>query len=47
MFGVEFVAINIVVDTLRGISYKLRMKGVPISVSSYIYGDHMLVIHNT
>ena len=34
-------------EALRGIRYKLRMMGVPISGPSYIYGDNMSVIHNT
>ena len=38
---------KIVMETLRGISYKLRMMGVLISIPSYIYGYNMLVIHNT
>ena len=35
------------VEALRGLRYKLRMMGVPISGPSYIYGDNMSVIHNT
>ena len=46
VFGSEFVAINIIMETLRGIRYKLRMMGVTISGPSYIYGDKMSVIHN-
>ena len=34
-------------ETLRGLRYKLRMMGVPISGPSHIYGDNMSVIHNT
>ena len=34
-------------ETLRGIRYKLRMMGVPIYGPLYIYGEDMLVIHNT
>ena len=37
----------IVIETLQGIRYKLRMMGVTNSCPSYIYGDKMLVIHNT
>ena len=47
MFGVEFFAMKIVTKTIQGISYKLKMMGVPIYGPSYIYGDNMLVIHNT
>ena len=38
---------NIVMETIRGIRYKLRMMGVPIYGQSYIFGDNMSVIHNT
>ena len=34
-------------ECLRGLRYKLRMMGVPISGPSYIYGDNMSVIKNT
>ena len=46
MFGAEFVSMKIVMETLRGIRYKLRMMGVPISGPSYIYWENMLVIHH-
>ena len=38
---------NIVLETLLGIKYKLRIMGVPISGPSYIYEDNISVIHNT
>lgn len=47
VFGAEFVAMKIGVEVLRGIHYKLRMMGVPLSGPSYIYGDNMSVINNT
>jgi hypothetical protein len=47
VFGAEFVAMKIRMESLRGLRYKLRMMGVRISGPSYIYGDNMLVIHNT
>ena len=47
VFWAEFVAIEIVMETLRGIRYNLRMMGVPISGPLYIYGDNMSFIHNT
>ena len=47
VFGAEFVATKIVMETLWGIRYKLRMMGVPTSGPLYIYGENMLVIHNT
>ena len=47
VFGAKFVAMNQGIDALRGLRYKLRMMGVPISGPSYIYGDNMSVIHNS
>ena len=47
VFGAEFVAMKQGMEALRGLRYKLRMMGVPISGPSYIYGDNMSVIHNT
>ena len=47
VFGAEFVAMKHGVEALRGLRYKLRMMGVPISGPSYIYGDNMSVIYNT
>ena len=47
MFWAEFMAMKIFMETLRGIRYKLRMMGVPISGPSYIYGYIMSVIRNT
>ena len=47
VFGAEFVAMKQGMETLRGIRYKLRMMGVPLSGPSYIYGDNMSVVHNT
>jgi hypothetical protein len=47
VFGAEFVAMKIGMESLRGLRYKLRMMGVGISGPLYIYGDNMSVIHNT
>ena len=47
VFGAEFVDMNIVMENIRGIRYKLSMTEVPISGPSYIYGDNMSIIHNT
>jgi hypothetical protein len=47
VFGAEFVAMKQGMETLRGIRYKLRMMGVPLSGPSFIYGDNMSVVHNT
>ena len=35
------------IEALRGIRYKLRMMGVPLTGPSFVYGDNMSVIHNT
>ena len=47
VFGAEFVAMKIGMEALRGLPYKLRMMGAPLSGPSYIYGDNMSVIYNT
>ena len=46
VFGAEMVPMKTGVDTLRGLRYKLRMMGVPISGPTYIYGVNMSVINN-
>jgi hypothetical protein len=47
VFGAEFVAMKQGMEALPGLRYKLQMMGVAILGPSYIYGDNMLVIHNT
>lgn len=47
VFGAEFVAMKHGMETLRGLRYKLRMMGVPLTGPSFIYGDNMSVIYNT
>jgi hypothetical protein len=47
VFGAEFCAMTQGMERLRGLRYKLRMMGVPISGPSFVYGDNMSVIHNT
>ena len=47
MFGAEFVATKLGMESLRGLRYKLRIMGVPIFGPSLIYGDKISVIHNT
>ena len=46
-FGTEFVAMKVRIKAIPAIQYKLRMMGISMSGASYIYGDSMLVIHNT
>ena len=47
MIGAEFVTMKKGIDTLRGLRYMHRMMGIPISGSSYVYGNNMSVVHNT
>jgi hypothetical protein len=47
VFGSEFVAIKPPFEDLRGLRYKLRMKGVPLEGPTFIYGDNMSVINNS
>ena len=35
------------VEALRGIRYKLRMMGVPLTGPTYLYGNNMSAIYNT
>ena len=46
-FGAEFVALKNGMESLRGLHYKLRMMGIPISGPTYAFGDNMSIIHNT
>ena len=47
VFGAEFVAMKTAVEAVRGLRYKLRMMGIPVSGPALVYGDNMSVIHNT
>ena len=47
VFGAEFVAMEIGMEILRGLRYKLRMMGIPLLGPLIIYGYNMSVIHNT
>jgi hypothetical protein len=46
VFGAEFCAMKHGIETLRGISYKLSMMGVPVTGPSYVFDDNMLVVTN-
>ena len=46
VFGSDFVAMTHGVENLRELRYKLRMMGVPIDGTTYVYGDNMSVIFN-
>ena len=41
VFDAESVAMKQGIDALRGLRYKLRMVGIPISSPSFIYGENM------
>ena len=47
VFGSDFVAMKIFMVMIQSLRCKLRMRGVPISGTSYFYGDTVLVINNT
>ena len=47
VFGAEFVAMNIGMEKLWGLRYKMSMMGVKILGPSFIYWDNISVIHNT
>ncbi len=46
IFGAEFVAMKHSIETLRGLRYKLRMIGVPLTGPSFIYGDNKSQVTN-
>jgi hypothetical protein len=46
-FGSEFTAMKQCCEYLRGLRYKLRMMGIPISGPAYILWDNKSVLCNT
>lgn len=46
-FGSEFMAMKTCCEYIRGLRYKLRMMGIPVEGSTYIYGDNQSVLCNT
>ena len=46
VFGAEFVAMKNGTEAFRGLCYKLKMMGVPLSGPSFAFGDNLLVIYN-
>ena len=46
-FGSEFVAMKQCCEYLRGLRYKLRMMGVPVTNPCFVYGDNQSVLWNT
>ena len=47
VFGMDFVATKVGMDTLHIIQYKLRMMSIPITGPPYIHGDNMLKPEST
>jgi len=47
VFGAEFAAMKHGIKKLRGLRYKLRMMGIPLTSPSYIYGDNKLQVTNS
>ena len=46
-FGSEFIAMKQCCEHLRGLRYKLRMMGIPVSGPAYIFGDNKSVLANS
>jgi hypothetical protein len=46
VFGAELVAMKHGIKTLRGLRYKIRMMGIPLSGPTYIYGDNKSQVTN-
>ena len=42
----DFVTMKQGMDSLKGLRFKLRMMGIPMSYLTYIYGDNMSAVHN-
>ncbi len=47
VFGAEFIAMKHSIKRLRGLRYELRMMGIPLSGSSYIFGDNKSQVTNS
>lgn len=46
-FGSEFIAMKQCCEYIRGLRYKLRMMGIPVTFPTYIFGDNQSVLSNT
>jgi hypothetical protein len=47
VFGAKFVAMKHGIEMLRGLRYKIRMMGIPLSGPTYIYGDNKSQVTNS
>jgi hypothetical protein len=46
-FLADLVAMKNGIETCRNLRYKLRMMGVALSGTTFVYGDNMYVVENT
>jgi hypothetical protein len=46
VFGAEFVAMKHGIEKLRGLCYKLRMMGIPLTGPTYIFADNKSQVTN-
>ena len=46
-FNSKFLAMKTCCEYIRGLQYKLRMVGIPVSQPEFIYGDNKSVLNNT
>ena len=47
VFGAKFVAMKHGTKKLRGLRYKCKMMGIPLSAPAYVYGDNKSAITNS
>jgi hypothetical protein len=47
VFGAEFIAMKHGIKTLRGLRYKIRMMGIPLSGPTCIYGGNKSQVTNS
>jgi hypothetical protein len=47
VFGPDFVAMKHGTEMLRGLRYKIRIMGIPLSGPTYIYGDNKSQVTNS
>jgi hypothetical protein len=46
-FGSEYVAAKIAVEMIKGLSYKLRMMGIPVAGATNFFCDNELVVKSS
>ena len=46
-FGSELLAMKHCCEYIRGLRYKIRMMGIPLTHNAFIYGDNQSVLWNT